>query len=189
MTTTTQIEILPDAWTVLENSLQWRALTLSQKSFVTVFLVTGDPIAATRFGYSPKSEQNCRVMSYELLANSRIASALAVATGQADESAARQKLHADKKRLLHEVCRHLAKADDGSVAASKLLRQKDRLIQEIAELLNPKVLAAKAVVKSGPDEFFAVGDVVRQAGVLYRVNAVDADGRITNAEEVEEDGI
>lgn len=134
-----------------------------------------------RAGYSPKSERNARVMSYELQTNPRIAAALAVAAGkdfvppEKSDTRLRRQLHRERKLLLLELCEQIAIADDGSVAKQRLLSQKAAVIREIAESLDPAEIGAQPI--SRPQ--VKLGDIVRVDGVPRRVLEIDENGRPT----------
>src|ERR1700680_3246574 len=111
----------PEAWTRLESSPQWRALTDSQRIWVTQFLATGNALSATRAGYKTKSEANNRVLSYELAKNKSIVAALDVATGKIIP------VKSEREILIETVRKQLRAAEKGSIAASKFTAQLERL--------------------------------------------------------------
>ena len=128
---TTQFESTA-AWTRLESSPQWAALTEQQRIWVTQFLATGSALLATRTAYKAKSEANARVLSYEIAKNHRILAALDVAAGKASPvKTERERLIAteqrQRKQLIATVRKQLKAADKGSVAAQRLLAQLERL--------------------------------------------------------------
>jgi hypothetical protein len=126
-----QIDEHSEAWTRLEKSPQWAALTPSQKIWIVVRLATGSALDATLAGYKAKSEANARVLSYELAKNPSIVAALNVAMGKTPAPAT---VKNERARLVREVRKQLRAAEEGSVAASRLSAQLERLILPAQEI-------------------------------------------------------
>jgi hypothetical protein len=165
----------PAVWTRLESSLEWFALTDSQRIWVIQFLATGSTLSATKVGYKASSDANSRVLSYEIAKNKTIVAALDVAAG---------KVKTEREILIQEVTQQLKSAERGSIAASKFTAQLERL------QLGVKPDADEPIEDSQPNEVFEVGQLVTQrdpeTGVLHTgvVRAIDANGCPNEIEEV-----
>ncbi len=165
------------SWSRLELSPEWVRLTPPQRVFVVEFLATGSAFLATKVGYRAKSEKNSRVLSYELAKNPFIVAAVDVATGR---------VRSEREILISEVQRQLKAAETGSIAATKLTAQLERLIlggqqeeldDEPANEVEPSSNSQKTIVAK-------VGDIVLVNGVQHRVSVVDENGRPTEGEPV-----
>jgi hypothetical protein len=145
--------------------------------WLVVFVATGSALEATKAGYKTKSEANARVLSYELSKNPKIIAALDVAQGVT---------RSERDLLVAEVKSQLRAAERGSVAASRLVAQLERLL-----------LPGASKVPTGSEDSldeaetlrFHVGQIVTQRdgdGMLHtgRVLAVDANGQATQIEEI-----
>jgi len=159
-----QIENPKDSWQRLESSPEWAGLTTSQRVWVTQFLATGSALLATKAGYKASSYLNARILSYELAKNSSIVAAIDVATGR---------VRSEREILIAEVKRQLKSAEKGSVAASRLAAQLERLIlggqpeidDEPANDVQPDVNAKPST------QTFPIGAVLVQDNRKYRVVA------------------
>jgi phage terminase small subunit len=167
-------EVTPEApvdWSLLEQSAAWRDLTKQQQLWVLDFLVSGSALSATKAAYHASSDVNARVMGYELRKNKSIVAALDVAAG---------KVKTDRDILIETVQEQLKFAEKGSIAAAKLTVQLERL--QIG------IKAGRHEVPE-PDEpspaRFKVGDICTQSGEKFRVTAIDNNGQVTEADEVE----
>jgi hypothetical protein len=186
MSTVASIEIQsPEAWSRLENSPQWAALTDSQRVWVTQFLATGSALSATKAGYHASSAANARVLSYELAKNKSIVAALDVAAGNISP------VKTEREILIATVQAQLKAAEKGSIAASKFTAQLERLQlsgntedDESSEVSQPTIENGASSATT-----FYIGQLVNQrdeAGVLHtgRVMAIGDDGRPSRIEEV-----
>jgi len=176
MSAAAQIEIQSlETWARLESSPQWAALTDSQRVWVTQFLATGSALLATKAGYRAKSEQNSRVLSYELAKNKTIVAALEVAAG---------KVKTEREILIETVREQLRASEKGSIAASKFTAQLERLqlgVKPEAED-DPEAEVSQPNADASPTPRSKVGDIVLVEGIKHRVTAVDANGRATDGE-------
>lgn len=151
-------------------------------AYVQNFIDTGafDPLSATKAAYQCGSDENARTFGYQLLANSKIIAALDCFFGNSPERASLRvvttKADQNRKRLLKEVEANLEAADEGSVAAQRLLAQKERLLfGQVKDGL---------VDSQTPGRKYAVGDLFTQRGHTGRVLAIDAEGKPTQVEEI-----
>jgi hypothetical protein len=140
--------------------------------------VSGSALSATKAAYpKAKSDVNARVMGYELRKNKAIVAALDVAAGR---------VKTDRDILIETVQEQLKFAEKGSIAAAKLTVQLERLQIGIKagrhELLH-EVPDAEPTEPSPAR--FKVGDICTQSGEKFRVTAIDSDGQVTEADEVE----
>jgi hypothetical protein len=154
----------PEAWTRLESSPQWRALTDSQRIWVTQFLATGSALSATRAGYKTKSEANNRVLSYELAKNKSIVAALDVAAGN---------IKTEREILIETVRAQLRAAEKGSVAASKFSAQLERLVLDGKPEVDDQPEAEALAVPGA--QAFPIGSIIVQDGKRYEVKAEEIE--------------
>jgi hypothetical protein len=155
--------------------------------YVQDFISTGtfDPLAATKEAYPKcKSDETARIFGYQLLANPKIIAALDCFFGNSPERASLKvvtsKADQNRKRLLKQVEANLKAAEPGSVAAQRLLAQKERLLGLGVEVNEPE----DGEPKVPAHRKFKVGDRFTQHGHTGRVVAVDADGQPTQVEEI-----
>jgi len=170
-TQTIQIET-PDVWVRLADSPQWEALTEPQKVFVLEFLTTGSVLQATKAAYNTSSEQNARVLSYELSKNPTIRAALDVAAGRVlPEMVTPAKIEPARKKLIALVRKQLKAAELGSVAASKFTTQLERL--KLGIKAGPHIHSDDEPENNSPTEpqTFPIGAVIVQDGKKYQVKA------------------
>jgi hypothetical protein len=192
-----QIDDYFEAGKRLEKSLEWSALTNPQKVFVVVFVATGSALEATKAGYKTKSEANARVMSYELAKNKSIMAALDVARGIE---------RSEKDLLVAEVRSQLRAAERGSIAASRLAAQLERLTVGATRAMAvepndddveqpqendsqpdpepPETDSNDLIEAPANDRRYKVGELFLQNGCYFRAKSVDADGHILAADEV-----
>jgi hypothetical protein len=184
----------------LTKTAAFSALTAKQGIFVLEFLkhylATGtfDATAATQEAYECKSKDHARVFSYQLIAHPRIRLAI---HSYLEDSPAIASMKMERQLLIDEVTKAIRHAEPGSVAHSKLLVQKERLLfgikagrLEVEEDSQP-VEAEVAEPIAAPDlvkgmKGMKVGDTVKVRGLAYRVTEVDAEGKPLAGDVVEE---
>jgi hypothetical protein len=164
MPATAQIE--NPTWDVVLASKMWRKLSAQRRVFLTAYVANGeDAIAATRTAYPKANDKSVVCMSYELRKHPDIVAALDLWRGN------------DLQQLLEQVRVNLAAAKPGSVAAQRLLAQKERLLGLDG--------AVSAEPSEAPRRKYKIGDSVTQAGHTGRVLAIDTDGQPTQVEEIQ----
>jgi len=178
---TVQIDDHSESWERLEKSSQWAALTAPQKLWVVVFVATGSALEATKTAYKAKSEVNARVLSYELAKNPKIIAALDAAQGV---------VRSERDMLVAEVKAQLRAAERGSIAASKLAAQLERLLLPgVSNAVNASPEAEDSSAET-PKIQFHVGQRVTQRdteGILHTgiVKAIGQDGLPIQIEEIQ----
>lgn len=165
----------PVNWETFQTSERFLVLTPKQRMWLAVFLGTNDPMFATKTAFRCATDQNAKIMSYEVRKNPNVKAALAEFQGR-DE----------REILLEEVQHHLRHAEEGSIAAQRLLAQKERLILGDHSGDDANVDdEPKPVVRIGrPRKRYSVGELVQQSGHLGKVLAVDNAGHPTEIEAI-----
>ena len=140
--------------TALTTSMPWKRLTLAQKVFVKAYILNdGNALDAARKAYPEASAVSIRSMGWEVRHNPKVVAALDWWTGKDDRA-----------RLIELVKKQIESAEAGSVAASRLLAQLERLTVGASIGRPPEP-------KDG-EPTFAIGTVLEQNGVRYRVEAI-----------------
>jgi hypothetical protein len=148
----------PD-WQQLVRSNPWQRLTTQQKVWTSAFIANGGSTSsATMKAYPRAKKSSVPAMSWELLKNPRIRAVLDFWAGKDD-----------RVRMVEIVRKQLDAAEPGSVSASRLTQQLERLLLGAPEAGRrpgePK--------KESDSQRFKVGDVVEQDGKRYRIEAVE----------------
>jgi hypothetical protein len=157
-------------WEHLAASREYQDLSYARKIWVTKFLANGgDALDATRHAYPDVSERSVHTMASQLKGNRAILAVLELYNGGVT-----------REFLISETRLNLAKADPGSVAASRLLAQLERLVLGGQEQETKFEQAVETVVAAR----FRVGEIVRQNGSKFQVTAVNEAGQITAAVEM-----
>jgi hypothetical protein len=111
-------------WSRLGTSAQWQNLTVPQRVWCVVKLAGASDSDSTGIAYNTTSPENCRILSYEIAANPRIVSALAVAAGLHVPPIRAER---ERKMLIRECRRQLKATERGSLAAAQMMAQLERL--------------------------------------------------------------
>jgi hypothetical protein len=110
-----------ETWERLESSAAYAACTGQQRVYVVAVLANGgDSISACRAAYATRDAHQAQVMAWEVAKKPNVVDAIALANGTASEEPTRE-------QLIEECRRQLRRAKPGSVAASRLLFQLERL--------------------------------------------------------------
>jgi hypothetical protein len=163
-------------WAEMDASLAFLALTPQQRVWVAHYLETGSIFEATEFAYPNATPKNANVMSYEIAKSPRVVAALAVASGKPvtveseREQLAKTELK-QRKKLIATVQKQLAAAEEGSVAATKLTTQLERLQLGITGIHLKDKSAKSPEVTEPSTQTFPIGAVITQDGKSYRVVA------------------
>jgi hypothetical protein len=165
-------------WEVIWASSAWLGCSKPEQNWLTYVLANHDFLEATRLAYKCKSAQSNKVLSYELRRRESIKRVLAIAAGQTvavPDEQPKPKRDRAREKLVATVRKHLRAAQPGSIAASKLLSQLEKLTVPSPE--------PEASVVEESKHF--VGELVSQNGQNFRVTAVDDRGGIVDAEEAQ----
>jgi hypothetical protein len=150
-----------------------RALTDSQRLWITQFLATESALAATKVAYKAKSEANNRVLSYEIAKNKSIVAALDVAAGRIPKVVVQTERETTEQRqrqqLIATVRKQLKAAETGSIAASKFSAQLERLQLGVKPEVEDDPETPEA--SSTDTQAFPIGSIIVQDGKRYQVKA------------------
>jgi hypothetical protein len=165
-------------WAEFECRLEYLRCRPQQRAWIWAYLETGNPTTATAQTYHCKNQASVVSLSLNVRQSSTIKAALACWFGTS------------VGMLLEETQAHLRLAVPGSVAASRLLAQKERLIVGEKPPKNTEPDAAESpLVQVDVQPQHRVGDVVTmQDGKRYKVTALDVNGVPTDGDEVDEHG-
>jgi hypothetical protein len=139
-------------------SREYLALTAKQRVWIDSFIASQDAALATRTAYQSESTSYSKLFTYKMEANSRIQAALNLFFGRSPREVFLQELEKDIRR-----------SPKGSIARI----QAQNLYARMAfgdETENPSVPSAE------PEPLiqkFSIGEQFKQAGVKYRVEAVE----------------
>ena len=173
-------------WTRIEDSPAWARLTPQQRVWLASFVASaGDALAATKTAYRTANDHQAQVMTWELQRKPAILDAIATANNTATTEPT-------KEQLISECKRQLRAAEPGSVAASRLLAQLERLTlpdKPAEEDRQLEVTPSLIEVTETPKPKYAVGQRVSQrdanGGVHYGVvRAIDANGKPSSIETI-----
>ncbi len=157
---------------------EYLACTIKQRTWLDTFLVTGDPIAATRAACPTASELSLKVLVTTIQGNMHVRQALQVAEGLTELEA-----------FIQETKRTMDRSRIGSESHIRAMALYARLKFGTADLPH-RMSAADAMARvtaaePSKPETFAVGDIVTQDGAEYRVASVDAQGQILTVDDIE----
>ncbi len=162
----------PVTWDEMAASSQWLALTPRQRVWVVGFLATNDEVWATKMSYEGNNPEVLRTKRYEVRRNPAVRCAIGFFRGN------------ERETLLDEVRESIRKSEPGSVAQVRALSLYARLAGFVAPEGGEAEKPAEKVAEN-PVHKFRVDETFTQKGIRYRVTAVDANGRILDAEEIE----
>jgi hypothetical protein len=147
-------------WQLAVHSLAWLRLSQPQKAFVCAFVSNGgNAKEATRRAYPAAKKTSISPLTWEILKSPRVRAVLDLYENRAN-----------REKIIEAVKANLDVAEKGSVAAQRLLSQLERLVLG-AESENPS--APSAAPAPGERPKYAVGEIVRQHGKRFRIEAVE----------------
>jgi len=141
----------------LTQSMPWKRLSLAQKVFVKAYILNdGNALAAAKIAYPKASPVSIRSMGWETRHAKNVEAALNWWAGKDNRA-----------RMIELVEKQIAAAEPGSVAASRLLAQLERLTlgSAVGQHGAPKETPSDGVQR------YAVGDVVTQNGHMFQIVA------------------
>jgi hypothetical protein len=177
---TTLTAEMQTAFDALRASAEWRALSAQQRVWLTEYLTNGgDPIAAARVAYPDAKAKSQVAMSYQIPKSPALMDAL---TWWRWRDARNSRVE-----MIALIRQQIAKAEPGSVAATKLVSMLKTLTQQSADDTEAKLETADSylIETAAQDQQFSIGDIVVQDGQRYRVTSVDERGRPLTADEVQ----
>lgn len=155
---------------------EWRVLTPKQARFTALYLESQDPVFAANSVYNVKSEQNARLLTYELLANPKIEACVTLFFGAASQDAFLDKL---QRSLEKKLCsgKKLTSADKVSLA---LLFNARGWKPPADGSLNVNGFVPKAARKPEreAEQKYHVGQILVHNGQRVRVKELTPDGRL-----------
>ena len=166
----------------LRETPEWSFLSDKQSRFCARYLESGlagnyDAKSAMRSAYDSSSAKNLSCLTYEVLANPRVRAVLAIHFRQAPIDV----FLADLEKTIRK------EKGTAKVEALKLYAEiQDRKISgaDVSKWGAPAQRLTLECETAESSSRFNVGDICVQDGKKYRVKAIDADGRPTDAEEI-----
>jgi hypothetical protein len=164
----------------LEKTLAFQGLTRKQKLLIQSYIGNGgDKVLATQQAYDTSSPEIARKNSYIHFSNARVIAVLNLWLGKSE-----------REILIDMVEEQLRRAPKGSTAGMKLTAQLAALRlgipAEKEESDEPESKPESVSASVAVDSRIKVGDVITADGRKFRVTAVDASGRATEGEPLED---
>jgi hypothetical protein len=155
-------------WSRLDGSERWERLSVAQRAFVAAFVASSSALTAVRLSYKPATETNVRAIASQVEHHATVQAAVDLALNREAEPVTHE-------QLITETRRQLRRAEPGSVAASRLNAQLERLTMpdvKPAEDSQPKDEPSSDLVTIDErQQTFSVGAVVDQNGHRFKIVA------------------
>jgi hypothetical protein len=155
-----------------------REMTPKQRAWIQKFITTSDALVTTKAVYKCKSDQNARILSYEIRKNPKVVAVLDVLNGASESdsrltaSASEQKKQAKKvRRYLKKLAKDLDLAEPGSTARQRLHALYARVAFNVGDGRLVRGLVADSDEDDDGVERFKIGETFKQDGKRYKVVA------------------